>query len=190
MTNIEVRRKILEMTYERFKEHPYYRITPKEFKETLNIDIRELHYNIIYLEEKGYLELQKPLEGSLFVGARITTRGMDLVEDEYQFDTLFPVNVNTAPMQISIFKEFDLLIDKINTINELSVELKEILVEEIKGVQKELKRISPSYTKVKSFVNKIKGRDSDIYDEVRAILNNPVVVKILSDSAKKELDQI
>ncbi|MEO0216858.1 MAG: hypothetical protein ABIL14_07570, partial [candidate division WOR-3 bacterium] len=128
MTNIEIRRKIMEMAYERFKEHPYYRITPKEFKEALNIDLKTLNFNMVYLEEKGYIELQKPLEGSLFVGARITSKGIDLVEDEYQFDITFPPpNKDTSAMQISVFKEFNLLIDKVNASEKLSNDTKEIL---------------------------------------------------------------
>ena len=90
MNNIEIRRKILEMVYERFKEHPYYMVTPKEFKDTLSIDSKELNYNIVYLEEKGYLELQKSLDGDIFVAARITTKGIDLIEDENEFNIIFP----------------------------------------------------------------------------------------------------
>ena len=61
MDKIKVRRKILERLYERFVDHPYNRTTPKEFKEQLGIDLRNLNYNIIYLEDKGLIELQKPL---------------------------------------------------------------------------------------------------------------------------------
>ncbi len=90
MTNQELRRKILQMLYTRFTEHPYHRITPKEFTENLGVTQRTLDFNIIYLEEKGYVELQKPLEGSIFVGARITPKGIDLVEDKDQLNSLFP----------------------------------------------------------------------------------------------------
>ena len=62
MTDIEIRRGILKMAYERFKEHPYHRITPKELENALNIGFKELNYNIIYLEEKGFIELQKPYD--------------------------------------------------------------------------------------------------------------------------------
>jgi len=78
------------MLYTCFTEHPYHRITPKEFTESLGVTQKVLDFNIIYLEEKGYVELQKPLEGSIFVGARITTKGIDLVEDTNQLNVLFP----------------------------------------------------------------------------------------------------
>ena len=80
------------MLYRCFTEHPYHRITPKEFTEDLGVTQRVLDFNIVYLEEKGYVELQKPLEGSIFVGARITPKGIDLVEDNDKLNTLFPQN--------------------------------------------------------------------------------------------------
>ncbi len=187
MTNIEIRRKILEMSYERFKEHPYYRITPKEFKEILNIDLKTLNFNIVYLEEKGYIELQKPLEGSLFVGARITSKGVDLVEDEFQFDTTFPVNQDTSAMQINIFKEFNLLIDRVNESDGISSDTKEILTEEIKEIQKELKKIEPSYARVKLFLDRVRQHNFEVGEQVMALLKNPVIFNILEKSAKKEL---
>ncbi|MCX7994478.1 MAG: hypothetical protein N3A65_01730 [candidate division WOR-3 bacterium] len=187
MTNIEIRRKILEMVYEKFKEHPYYRITPKEFKEALNIDLKTLNFNIVYLEEKGYIELEKPLEGSLFVGARITSKGIDLVEDEYQFDITFPVDKDTSAMQINVYKEFNLLIEKISTDEKISSNTKEILIEEIREIQKELKKIEPSYNRVKTFLDKIRQHNFEIGNQVLALLKNPVIFDVLAKSAKKEL---
>lgn len=188
MTNIEIRRKILEMAYERFKEHPYYIITPKEFKEKLNIDLKTLNFNIVYLEEKGYIELQKPLEGSLFVGARITSRGVDLVEDDYQFDIQFPVNKDTSAMQINVFKEFNLLIEKINESREIKEDTREILIEEIKEIQKELKKIEPSYSRVKAFLDKVRQHNFEIGNQVITLLKNPMIFSLLERSAKRELD--
>ena len=86
MTNIELRKKILELLYERFQEHPYNRITPKELVEITGVDLKTLHFNVVYLEEKGYLELQKPVDGTVFVSARITAEGIDLVEDVEHFN--------------------------------------------------------------------------------------------------------
>ncbi|MEO0137038.1 MAG: hypothetical protein ABIL39_08085 [candidate division WOR-3 bacterium] len=187
MTNIEIRRKILEMAYEKFKEHPYYRITPREFKEALNIDLKTLNFNIVYLEEKGYIELTKPLEGSLFVGARITSKGIDLIEDEYQFDITFPVEKDTSAMQLSVFKEFNTLIARINGDEKISRDTREILIEEIKEIQQELKKIEPSYNRVKTFLDKVRQHNFEIGNQVMALLQNPVILNILLKSAKKEL---
>lgn len=192
MTDVEIRRKILEIIYERFKEHPYYIVTPKEFEKALNIGLKTLNYNIIYLEEKGYVELQKPLEGNIFVGARITSKGVDLIEDEYQFNIVFPDGLTETSTQLAIFKEFDGLISSLESLNDTEIDknLKDIIIEEIKAVQKELKKIEPSYLKIKNLLTKIKENNSDIGDKVMVIIKNPIVTKILMASAKKEINDM
>lgn len=190
MTNIEIRRKILEMVYERFREHPYHRVTPKEFRETLNINLRELHYNIIYLEEKGYLELQKPLEGNIFVGARITPKGIDLVEDEYQLNIMFPHTKTEKAVASNVLKEFTLLIGKLQSTKNLSTDLKELIIEEVKEISNELQKPAPSYSTVKHYLNKIKERDFETYKNVIEIIKTPAITKTLAESAKRELENI
>jgi type I site-specific restriction endonuclease len=142
------------------------------------------------LEEKGYLELQKPLEGSLFVGARITPKGIDLVEDEYQFNVMFPIPETKSSMQIEVFKEFNLLVDNIESSDEIGNDTKELIVEGIKDIQKELKRIEPSYSNIKKFLDKLRDRNPDIFEKVIGIIKNPTITRILSESAKKELENI
>jgi hypothetical protein len=190
MTNIEIRRKILEMVFERFKEHPYYRVTPKEFREALKISLKDLHYNIIYLEEKGLLELQKPLEGSLFVGARITTKGIDLLEDEYKFDIMFPPDAEEALAGTNVFAELNLLIDATEAAEDINEELKELIVENIKEIQNELKKHEPRYTTVKKYAGKVKERNYEIGKKLLNTLKNPTISKILAESAKKELERM
>ncbi|KPJ70488.1 hypothetical protein AMJ52_09905 [candidate division TA06 bacterium DG_78] len=187
MTNSEIRRKILEMLYERFKEHPYYRITPKEFREVLDIDLKKLYYNIIYLEEKGHVELQKPLEGNLFVGARITTKGIDLIEDEYQFNILYPVVQLKTSTRTHFLQEFDELIKKIQSMDTMNNDTKELIIEEIVEIKSELKKPEPSYSKVKSLVEKIKEKNSTLSTQVMAIIENPTIVDKLRYSLRKEL---
>jgi len=189
MTKSALRRKILEMVYERFKEHPYYRITPKEFKESLNIGLKELHYNIIYLEEKGLIELQKPLEGSIFVGARITPKGIDLVEDEYQLDIVFPLSRKEERV-INISHEFNTLIKEIDSTDSISNELREIIREEIKDIQNELTSGEPSYNHVKILIGKIRERNIEIYEKVMVIIRHPTITRILNESARKELENM
>jgi len=189
MTISALRRKILEMVYERFKEHPYYRITPKEFKESLNISLKELHYNIIYLEEKGLIELQKPLEGSIFVGARITPKGIDLVEDEYQFDIMFPLSRQEKPV-MNTSHEFNTLIKDIESTDSMSHELREIIIEEIKDIHNELTGGEPSYSRVKNLIGKIKERNNEIYEKVMTIIRHPSITRILNESARKELENM
>ena len=187
MTNTEIRREILRMLYECFKEHPYNRMTSNELKETLNIGLKELQFNVIYLEEKGLLELQKPLEGSLFVGARITPKGIDLIEDEIQLDIVFPTKSTEASISSKVFDELQHLIHETSESNELDQDTKELIVEEIAEIQKQLKLSEPSYTVVKKLTEHIKNHNSDIWHRLLAIIRKPGIARVLSNSAKKEL---
>ena len=185
MTNAEIRRRMLEILYKCYTDHPYNRITPKEFKEILNIGLKELQFNIIYLEEKGYVELSKPLEGSVFVGARITTRGVDLVEDEYEFNVFFPEESIAIPDEI--FDELENLINETNGRTEISNESKELIIEELKYVLDELKKKEPCYTEIKQKVDRLKTRDFEVWQKFIEIIRKPSVAKVLSNAARREL---
>ncbi len=187
MSNIQIRRKILETLYERFKEHPYNRVAAKEFKEILSVNLKELHFNIIYLEEKGYVELQKPLEGSLFVGARITPKGIDLVEDEYQMSVFFHEESATPLIPCDIFEKFDSLIKETEGSDKPSADSKELIIEELKEIQNELKKTEPSYSAIKGFTERLRERNFEVWKKLMAIIKDPAVARVLNTAAKKEL---
>ena len=187
MTNQEIRRKILEQLYELFKNHPYGRITPKELQEALNISLKELQFHVIYLEEKGFIELQKPLEGSLFVGARATSKGIDIVEDEYQLDIFFPISKTTAIIPASVFDNLETLVNTTDSSTELNAQQKEMIIEEIREVQDELKKSEPSYSQLKKTLDRLKERSTDTFEELKVILKEPAVIRILNITARKEL---
>lgn len=151
------------MLYESFKDHPYGRITPKEFQESLNISLKELRFNAIYLEEKGLIELQKPLEGSLFVGARATPKGIDIVEDEYQLDIFFPAPDKNQVIPASVFENIIKLVSEVGASDEIATEQKEVIIEEIKDVQSELQKPEPSYSLLKRTIDRLKERNSAVY---------------------------
>ena len=187
MTNREIRRKILEILYESFKDHPYGRITPKELQEALDISLKELQFNAIYLEEKGLIELQKPLEGSLFVGARATSKGIDIVEDEYELDMLFPSADTGNVIPAAVFQDIATLQQAVNARGDLNDEQREIINEEIQEVVDELEKALPSYTRVKSTLDRLKQRNDSIYEALKKIIKDTVVTRILGLAARKEL---
>jgi hypothetical protein len=187
MTSSQIRRKILQMLYERFRDHPYGRITPKEFQKNLDISLKELQFNAIYLEEKGLIELQKPLEGSLFVGARATPKGIDIVEDEYQLDIFFPTPVTKQAIPASVFENLRNLINEVDDSDELGEKQREIITEKIKEVQNELKKSEPSYSLLKKTTDRLKERNPDVYKKLTAIMKDPTVTYILSIAARKEI---
>jgi hypothetical protein len=189
MTNADIRRKILQILYDSFTEHPYNRVTPKEFKETLGIGLKELHFNIIYLEEKGYVELSKPLEGSVFVGARITPRGVDLVEDECEFNVLFPEQRIGGQIPDDILRRFEALIKRASEEPGSSSESKELILEELKSIRDELTKSQPVYSSIKKNVDRIKDRNPDIWHALIAMIREPLIARLLSDAARRELEQ-
>ena len=156
MTDSEIRRKILLMVFARFKEHPYHRITPKEFIETLHIKLSELNFHAVYLEEKGLLELQKPLEGNVFVGARITPLGIDLCEDEYRLDATFPARGENRPVPENIFLALDELAAKIKQRQKIPPDDIDIVLHNIEAIKGELTKDSPRFSVVKKHVGVIR----------------------------------
>jgi len=187
VTNREIRRKILEILYQRYKDHPYGRMTPKELRESLSITLKELQFNAIYLEEKGLIELQKPLEGSLFVGARATPKGIDLVEDDYQLDVFFPTPGAQGAVPATVFANLRNLINEVGESHELGEQQKEIITEEIKEVLHQLEKSEPSYISFKKTLDRLKERSAEVYERLKVMLKDPTVARILSTAAKKEL---
>ena len=187
MTNNEIRRKILQILYESFAEHPYNRTTPREFKENLDVGLKALHFNIIYLEEKGYVELSKPLEGSMFVAARITPKGIDLVEDECEFNVLYPEETGPKPVTSDILEKFETLVNETMALTGISDDSKELIVNEIRAIQNELKKNEPVYSEIKQNATRLRDRNFDIWQKLIKIIKHPAVAKILGNAARKEL---
>ena len=182
MTGNDIRRKILEMVFARFKEHPYHRITPKEFMETLHIKLSELNFHAVYLEEKGFLELQKPLEGNVFVGARITPQGIDLYEDEYRFDASFPAEGERKPVPGNIFLALDELAAGIQKSQTAKVDDIDIVNHSIEAIKRELRNDAPRYSVIKKHVGVIRKKCPSMAEEVIRLLKSPSVTRILRDS--------
>lgn len=187
MTNNEIRQKTLKMLYELFKEHPYHRLTAKDFRESMNIGLRDLNFNIIYLEEKGLVELQKPLEGDLFVGARITPRGIDLVENEYQLCALFPLQSGSPVISNEVFERLDSLISETSEKQSLNADSKELIAEELTVIRDELRKTAPIYSTIKNYLDRLKVRDYDIWLKLTIIMKDPAVASTLSGAARKDL---
>jgi Mn-dependent DtxR family transcriptional regulator len=87
MTNQEIRFKILKLLYGKEKKSPRRGLGDSDLMEELGISKEELNFNINYLEEKGWVRLDKTFGGFT---ANITAEGIDLVEDENGLKSAFP----------------------------------------------------------------------------------------------------
>lgn len=91
MDNDQIRRRILEVFYEKFMENPAHRghTERTELLEALSdIDETKVDANVIYLGKSGYLTLGTG-SGAPWWHGRIESRGIDLVEDKTRFDVVF-----------------------------------------------------------------------------------------------------
>ncbi|CAB5160796.1 hypothetical protein D3OALGB2SA_5415 [Olavius algarvensis associated proteobacterium Delta 3] len=90
--HVKLRRCILELLYEMFKEVPFAQVELSHIEESCETEARELNWNIVYLEKCGYVELNKSAECITHAGvaATLTATGIDLVENRPDFEDRFP----------------------------------------------------------------------------------------------------
>lgn len=93
-----IRRCILRVLYEYFKDFPYATIELVQIADDCGVAAKELNWNMVYLEKSGYVELAKSDAVPPFIApaAVITAKGIDLIEDKAMFDARFPVANNKS----------------------------------------------------------------------------------------------
>ena len=84
-----IRRLILFLLYEAYRRDPLQMLGPEAFLER-GLSREELAFNIHYLTDSLLVELMRGYNPPLFSAARITAAGIDVVEDEYEFNRRFP----------------------------------------------------------------------------------------------------
>ena len=96
---VKLRRLILDLLYAAFKEHPYAQMELKDIEQACGTDTKALNWNIVYLEKCGFVELGKSIDWPPFVAcsAAITARGIDLIENELEFNRRFPIDDEDTP---------------------------------------------------------------------------------------------
>jgi hypothetical protein len=85
-----VRRFILQKLYDAYMADPLDMLSPEAFLDGGEIDRHGLAVAIHYLRDDGLVEVMLGYQPPLFTSARITPRGVDVVENEYEFNRRFP----------------------------------------------------------------------------------------------------
>lgn len=85
-----VRRRILEILYERYLGDPLEMLSPEDFLEDPLIERNTLIPNIHYLSDRKLVELMIGYNPPLFAAARLRAEGIDIVENRFEFDWRFP----------------------------------------------------------------------------------------------------
>jgi hypothetical protein len=90
--HFKVRRCIMLMLYDIFKEYPYAVVELRQIEENCRTSTKEVNWNLVYLEKCGYVELGKAIESPPYIAstATLTSEGIDLIENEIDFNRRFP----------------------------------------------------------------------------------------------------
>ena len=94
-SHYKLRRCILSILYEIFKEYPYAVVEPRQLEEDCCVSVAEINWNMVYLEKCGLVELGKSIECPPYIASSIslTAGGIDLIEDDIEFNRRFPDEV-------------------------------------------------------------------------------------------------
>jgi hypothetical protein len=86
-----LRRCILMTLYHFFVEYPYAVMEFEQLAETCKSTAKDLNWNIVYLEKKGWVEVIPSSDCPPYVAcaASISEKGVDLVEDRSALDRQF-----------------------------------------------------------------------------------------------------
>jgi len=85
-----IRRRLLAVLYEHYQKDPLDMLSPQDLLEDDGLERKHLMANVCYLGDRGLVELMMGYSPGMFAAVRITPKGIDVVEDEYEFNLLFP----------------------------------------------------------------------------------------------------
>ncbi len=91
-----IRRTLLLTLYERYMANPVEMVEPALFLEDGTLDKHFLLVNMHYLSDRGLVELMLGYDPSTFAAVRITAKGIDLVENQFELDRQFPPHPDAA----------------------------------------------------------------------------------------------
>ena len=91
-----IRRTLLTTLYERYMADPAEMLEPAAFLADGTLGKHPLLVNMQYLADRGLVELMRGYDPSQFAAVRITANGIDLVENQFEFDRQIPPHPNAA----------------------------------------------------------------------------------------------
>ena len=160
MNNNQIRRKIIEELYKSNEKKPGLTTPHGRLRNEIGIEDNELDRNINYLKDKGYIHLTTAMD---YYAAKITDKGIDLIEDNNEFNTKFPLlsinqNIVQNSTNVNIGSNNSINIsDSFNQIyqdpNFVKANNKEEIQKIILEIQKELQNDAVSKSKIKDSVD-------------------------------------
>jgi hypothetical protein len=93
-----IRRSLLLTLYGRYMADPTEMVEPAAFLADGTLEKHPLLVNMHYLSDRGLVELMRGYDHSIFAAVRITAKGIDLVENQFELDRQFPPHPDTAEL--------------------------------------------------------------------------------------------
>ena len=168
--NRAVRRKILIALYEVYQIHPQAMLSPREVMDAADVTHDGLARNIFYLEEHGLVECLKRFGTRPFGAAKLTAKGVDIVEDENKLNELVPINGDATEGPTDELAE---LFERIRTDARnapLGQEDIDSLIDELEFVQKSLARAQTDERAEK--IQTVLGWITDSFDGNESVLRD------------------
>jgi hypothetical protein len=91
-----IRRHLLITLYGRYMANPVEMVEPDLFLADGTLEKHPLLVNMHYLSDRGLVELMLGYDTSTFSAVRITAKGIDLVENQFELDREFPPHPDAA----------------------------------------------------------------------------------------------
>lgn len=85
-----VRRRLLELLYAAYSRNPLEMLEPADVLADGTVAREDLISNMYYLSDRGLVEMMPSYTPPMFAAVRITADGIDLVENEFEFNLRFP----------------------------------------------------------------------------------------------------
>ena len=175
-----VRRRMLLILYERYLKDPLDMLSPDVLMEDGTITREDLVPNAYYLNDRGLVELMIGYNPPMFAAARITANGIDLVENQYEFNLRFPGDLQEMEQTLS---ELPLLVERLveeADLSPLDGEARKSLLRDVQYLRDEFAR--PVHRWRHEVIDAVLGWMAEPFENVDEVLPSLTRIRRVLDS--------
>lgn len=135
-----VRRRLLMTLYEAYFKNPLDMLSPQDIMEGGTLTREDLLSSAYYLSDRQLIEMMIGYNPPMFAAARITAKGIDLVENHYEFNLLFPPEAGETSSEVV---ELPILMERLveeADFSALDGEARKCLLRDVQYLRDELSR--------------------------------------------------
>jgi hypothetical protein len=135
-----VRRRLLMKLYEAYFKNPLDMLSPQDIMEDGVLTREDLLSSVYYLSDRQLIEMMIGYNPPMFAAARITAKGIDLVENHYEFNLMFPPDADEATTETV---ELPILVERLveeADFSALDGEARKCLLRDVQYLRDELSR--------------------------------------------------